>query len=213
MPDICTLDDKLAKKINDFLDSDYIFTVNAGNSYTIEEEKEEGRAFIECTVASDSVFVKNADKKVFSFLDVNGRNDCRKCADAYIFVSNDVGELDINVIEIKKTVNLGRWREIQKQLEMGLYNAQSIMGFLGASATENVNFYVALQKDIIPSFNIEGFTNKSLIELRATNGLLVKDNEDMRNWHCNRLRLSNDGNIYNFNKILLNNLGYGTLEC
>ena len=208
------IDSTVAKKINDFLDSDYIFTVNAGNSYTIEEEKEEGRAFIECTVASDSVFVKNADKKVFSFLDVNGRNDCRKCADAYIFVSNDVGELDINVIEIKKTVNLGRWREIKKQLEMGLYNAQSIIGFLGIHDTENIKFYIALQNDIIPKFiSMEDFANKSFIELRAANGLRVKDNEDMLDWHCNRLKLFNDGRIFSFNKIILDVQGHGILSC
>ena len=204
----------VARKINDFLDLDYIFIVNAESSCIIEEEKEEGRAFIECTVDHDSIFVKNADKKVFSFLDSNGRNDGRKCADAYIFVSNDVGMVDINVIEIKKTVSLTKWREIQKQLEMGLYNAQSIIGFLGIHATENIKFYIALQNDIIPEFISMGdFANKSLIELRAANGLRVKDNEDMLDWHCNRLKLFNDGRIFSFNKIILDVQGHGILSC
>jgi mRNA-degrading endonuclease HigB of HigAB toxin-antitoxin module len=112
----------------------------------------------------------------------------QKCADGAIL--HEVGsDLDLHIVELKKSVSEGKWVDIKDQFEGMIYNALSIMAVLGVGKPTRIICHIAYEFDKITT---QSAANSVLLKYptgiaRPLGGVLE--------WSQSTIQLKNYGSI------------------
>lgn len=190
---------------NFFLEKEFAI-VEANGKITLREKSKTGKAELVCTFDEESIVFLRPEQKVLPYLDTQ-KPGATSCADVFVLKKQKANDtFDLHMFEFKKTVNTTHYSKVKHQFTMGIYNARAIAGFLGMDLGK-IYLYIGYRNDEMISNK-----NSSLISLRANNNLQSMAN--MKEWKTREctLEIDKEKKIFVFEKIVLDEEGYGTIK-
>lgn len=158
------IEERVQYALDNFLKPKYFEYQKA--TYKLIEDDKKGKSRIFLNVGTlDNICVKNYDKSPnWNILNENSKIHILKSIDHFILrrISN-VWEL--HMIEIKKTISFGTWRDVKIQICASYYKIKALLTFLGISIQdENIFMYTAYSEDKLLANNnsqSEGVTTRT----------------------------------------------------
>lgn len=189
--------------------------VYKNNQVRLIETQKQGEADLLCTMEDDSIVIHQPDKNVLLYLK---KGIPKKCPDEFIFSDN--GGLVIKIVELKRTVNESKFKEIIFQVQMGVYFARAIAAYSGItndSVDKKFMAYVGYRNDDLSCDEdmIDGILEeKGIIGLREANSSqnIKEYSREQCMWVNNLITVKVDGENMTIplGKIQLDQFGNGT---
>lgn len=125
-----------------YVSRDHVFIAESGSMF-VEELDAQGKGRIEFTGSGTALGLRPVrDNMPLLWFHEN------ECADGAFIMDDDEG-IHIHLVELKSTVNAGKWSKARRQFE-GMYaNAIAVLGFFDVAVPHRITCHLALKKQNI----------------------------------------------------------------
>ncbi|WP_039904755.1 hypothetical protein [Acetobacter tropicalis] len=118
--------------------NDFVYKVAPGKCIKIEEKKTDGKGTCFFSSYHSAIFIKAKDQAPVIWSLEN-----RKCAEAAFFTTEEGEVLNLHIIEMKSSVNIGTFVKVIDQWTGMYLSAMAVIGILLRNRPKNIFVYLA----------------------------------------------------------------------